>query len=167
MRGGPSVNADMTCMAFAQQYMLMNTGGPPNTGSRKSATNQLRMQPVQTSQSTVAAAAAAAAAATEKQDLGAMVKQLSRALIHPKKAAPNRGGSHREGDSTEKELVKLEEGNQRLLRRVLHRLRRRRSRARGDSYRRSYMEGLEKSNEMALQGISQRLADLSQETRHK
>jgi len=153
-----------------QQYMLMNTGGPPNTGARKSATNQLRMQQpaVQTSQSTVAAAAAAAAAATEKQDLGAMVKQLSRALIHPKKAAAIRGGSHRgRGSSSEEELVKLEEGNQRLLRRVLHRLRHRRSRARGDSYRRSYMEGLEKSNEMALQGIGQRLADLSQETRRK
>ena len=87
--------------------MLMNTGGPPNTGARKSATNQLRMQQpaVQTSQSTVAAAAAAAAAATEKQDLGAMVKQLSRALIHTKKAAAIRGGSHRgRGSSSEEEL---------------------------------------------------------------
>ena len=151
--------------------MLMNTGGPPNSGARKSATSQsLRMQQPEdhSSQSTVAAAAAAAAAAAEKQDLGEMMKQLSRTMTNSQKAAAQTSGhTHRGKGGTERELVKLEEGNQRLLRRVLHRLHRRRSRARDHSDRRSYMEGLEKSNEMALQGISQRLADLAQETHGK
>lgn len=157
-----------------QQYMLMNTGGPPNAGALKSASSSqsLRQQPrssSRVSQSTVAAAAAAAAAATEKQDLGAMVKQLSVALIHPKKAVSSSRSSSRRGaaSTATKELVKLEEGNQRLLRRVLRQLRHRRSHARDTTYRRSYMEGLEKSNEQALSGISQRLADLSRETHHK
>lgn len=119
-----------------QQYMLMNMGGPPNAGALKSKSGQsLRQLQAQSSshvsQSTVAAAAAAAAAATEKQDLGAMVKQLSAALIHPKNAELPEGRGVRNrgeiggGRSATKELVKLEEGNQRLLRRVLRQLRHR------------------------------------------
>jgi hypothetical protein len=120
-----------------QQYMLMNTGGPPNSG--KSSTSQSLA--ISTPQSTVAAAAAAsaaaAAAATEKQDLGLMMKQLSKALVHPKKAG-TRGGRSRdrsEGSSEDAQLVKLEEGNQTLLRRILRQLRHRRSHARHDTYR--------------------------------
>mmetsp|Transcript_32618 Transcript_32618/g.52523 ORF Transcript_32618/g.52523 Transcript_32618/m.52523 type:complete len:275 (+) Transcript_32618:3-827(+) len=160
-----------------QQYKLMNTGGPPNAGALKSKSGQsLRQLQAQSSshvsQSTVAAAAAAAAAATEKQDLGAMVKQLSAALIHPKNAElPEGRGARNRGEigggrSATKELVKLEEGNQRLLRRVLRQLRHRRSHSRDSTYRRSYMEGLEKSNEQALSGISLRLAALSREAHH-
>lgn len=157
-----------------QQYMLMNTGGPPTAGALQSGTRQsLRLQQPQaaaatssTSESTVAAAAAAAAAATEKQDLGAMVKQLSSALLHPKRAAARGRGRRdsREGGSEDKQLVKLEEGNQQLLRRILRQLRHRRSHARDNTYRRSYMQGLEKSNEQALAEIRQRLSDLARET---
>jgi hypothetical protein len=120
-----------------QQYMLMNTGGPPNSGKRSTSQSLAISTPQSTVAAAAAASAAAAAAATEKQDLGLMMKQLSKALVHPKKAG-TRGRSSRDhsgGSSDDAQLVKLEEGNQTLLRRILRQLRHRRSHARHDTYR--------------------------------
>jgi hypothetical protein len=120
-----------------QQYMLMNTGGPPNSGKRSTSQSLAISTPQSTVAAAAAASAAAAAAATEKQDLGLMMKQLSKALVHPKKAG-TRGRSSRDrsgGSSEDAQLVKLEEGNQTLLRRILRQLRHRRSHARHDTYR--------------------------------
>ena len=133
-----------------QQYNLMNVGGP--RGAAGGPAQSLRMQ---------------------SPSSGGMVGTMSTAMApdEPAKTTDGaRGGSRRSrrsSDGADAELVKIERGNQRLLRRILRRLRRKRAAGRGDGgrgYRRSYMRRLERRNQRNLDAISQRLADLTQET---
>ena len=139
-----------------QQYNLMNVGGP--RGAAGGPAQSLRMQ-------------SPSATGPARGMVGTM--STARASDEPAKTtASARGGrrhSRRSSDGADAELVKIERGNQRLLRRILRRLRRKRAGGRGDGgrgYRRSYMRRLERRNQRNLDAISQRLADLTQETTH-
>ena len=104
-----------------QQYLLMNVGGPAGGALKSNVGEALRLQqaPIQARQASSQGRQAPATKAAPAPATTIQTQDLGNQLLKVFKAA-SKGRSR-----TDKELVKLEKGNQRLLRRLLRRLRHR------------------------------------------